>query len=457
MDETRRASCQQLDGDTWAAIDTPDDQQRPPDETITCNTTPELVYVREGVFLRPDEHSTIYGRVSLINQQSVLFFSWMPYNDGNTSGNTHHRYAIHPLPLGDVRSIARRAPALGWPHLVIVLSNGVSLPPLYFSTGGVKKMLSCLKEVRWSICVSAACSSACQSWVYAFLHLSLGPVQQGVALVKRLDDPNTMLLNDTTIDTLDTQQLHDLLLHQPPPEANALCPLPSSSRVLGLVIDQLRLLSPKLAQPCNNTPPKPSLLADTGVGTFELIDQPTGERVRVRPPPLSREEWALFFDAAGRLADEQGLRKRIFYGGVAPEVRPAAWKLLLGVHAPGWTAQQRASHDAVLRARYEALCAQWSGIDQRQASRFSKWRERRGRVDKDVRRTDRTHPRFAEEGGEGAAALRRVLLSHCMWNFDLGAMAVWVYLTVFEGCYVQHLVWKQSMVVYVCTQSLCVS
>lgn len=125
-----------------------------PDET---KTTPELVYVREGVFLRPTEHNSIYGRVSLINQQSVLFFSWMPYNDNATNGgNTHHRYAIHPLPLGDVRSIARRAPSLGWPHLVIVLSNGVSLPPLYFSTGGIKKMLSCLKEV----CLAWVCHVA---------------------------------------------------------------------------------------------------------------------------------------------------------------------------------------------------------------------------------------------------------------------------------------------------------
>lgn len=255
-------------------------------------------------------------------------------------------------------------------------------------------------------------------------------LQQGVALVKRLDDPSTFLINDTTIDTLgtlNTLQLHDLLLHQPTDT-----PQPSSSRVLGIVIDQLKLLSRSSSPPTvlaqSDTKPLTtrapnSLLANTGVGTFELVDQPTGggEGVRVRPPPLTRAEWALFFDSAGRLADEGGLRKRIFYGGVAPEVRPAAWKLLLGVHGADWTAQQRAAHDAALRARYDTLCAQWQGIDHRQARRFSKWRERRGRVDKDVRRTDRAHPLFAKEEGEGAAALRRVLLSHCMWNFDLGA------------------------------------
>lgn len=47
-------------------------------------------------------------------------------------------------------------------------------------------------------------------------------------------------------------------------------------------------------------------------------------------------------------------------------------------------------------------------------------RERKTRVDKDVRRTDRAHPFFAAEGGPATKALQRILLTYAIYNFDLG-------------------------------------
>ena len=45
--------------------------------------------------------------------------------------------------------------------------------------------------------------------------------------------------------------------------------------------------------------------------------------------------------------------------------------------------------------------------------------QRKTRVDKDVRRTDRTQPFFAGPKNPNVKALRRICLSYTMYNFDL--------------------------------------
>ncbi len=50
--------------------------------------------------------------------------------------------------------------------------------------------------------------------------------------------------------------------------------------------------------------------------------------------------------------------------------------------------------------------------------RFGKWRERRNRVEKDVRRTDRAQAYYRKKSN--VRALQNVLLSYGMYNFDLG-------------------------------------
>ena len=52
------------------------------------------------------------------------------------------------------------------------------------------------------------------------------------------------------------------------------------------------------------------------------------------------------------------------------------------------------------------------------ACRFGKWRERRSRVEKDFRRTDRAQAFFRKKSN--VRQLQNVLLSYAMYNFDLG-------------------------------------
>ena len=52
--------------------------------------------------------------------------------------------------------------------------------------------------------------------------------------------------------------------------------------------------------------------------------------------------------------------------------------------------------------------------------RNAKWRERRSRVDKDVRRTDRQQPFYTESRSSNIKQLRNILLTYVQYNNDLG-------------------------------------
>ena len=57
-------------------------------------------------------------------------------------------YAVHPLPLSDVQALRKHVPSFGTHHVVVVLGNGLTLPPLFFTQGGVRAMFAALKQVH---------------------------------------------------------------------------------------------------------------------------------------------------------------------------------------------------------------------------------------------------------------------------------------------------------------------
>lgn len=66
-------------------------------------------------------------------------------------------YAIHPFPISEVKAIRKQAPKFGWQFIVVVLSNGLTLPPLYFTTGGVKALFAALRQVSHAHACNVAC------------------------------------------------------------------------------------------------------------------------------------------------------------------------------------------------------------------------------------------------------------------------------------------------------------
>ncbi|KAI1438804.1 GTPase-activating protein GYP7 [Xylaria sp. CBS 124048] len=144
-------------------------------------------------------------------------------------------------------------------------------------------------------------------------------------------------------------------------------------------------------------------MEDTDVGEFELLGT-SSISLEDRRNTVTLKEWETFFDRhSGRLlltTDE--VKERLFHGGLDPDdgVRKEAWLFLLGVYDWYSTTEERKAHLASLRDEYVKLKAGWWErlVDfGGEGEEGEWWREQKGRIEKDVHRTDRTVPIFAGE------------------------------------------------------------
>ena len=67
---------------------------------------------------------------------------------------------------------------------------------------------------------------------------------------------------------------------------------------------------------------------------------------------------------------------------------------------------------------------QWRSISEEQENRFGAFRERKVQIEKDIYRTDRTHPFFEGDDNENVEMLQEILMTYVMYNFDLGYVQV---------------------------------
>ncbi|PMD28540.1 RabGAP/TBC [Hyaloscypha hepaticicola] len=146
-------------------------------------------------------------------------------------------------------------------------------------------------------------------------------------------------------------------------------------------------------------------MEETDVGEFELLDTEMGKlSLKELRKTVTMKEWNSFFDQrTGRLqitVDE--VKERIFHGGLDAEdgVRKEGWLFLLGVYDWESSADERKAEIASLRDEYVKLKGAWWDrlVDLGgEGEEGEWWREQKGRIEKDVHRTDRTIPLFAGE------------------------------------------------------------
>jgi hypothetical protein len=140
-------------------------------------------------------------------------------------------------------------------------------------------------------------------------------------------------------------------------------------------------------------------------------------------PALTLSEWNACFDATGCLDPELFAKARLkmFAGGCGTmEVRRLIWPFLLNLYPMSSSLAERHVIDAANKQQFDTLCCQWKSIFPQQEKNFRHYRDVKLAIEKDVVRTDRSHPAFEDDSSPKLAQLHETLLCYAMFNLDLG-------------------------------------
>ncbi|KAL6438386.1 hypothetical protein ACFW04_004494 [Cataglyphis niger] len=156
---------------------------------------------------------------------------------------------------------------------------------------------------------------------------------------------------------------------------------------------------------------------------YEVIG--VGVDLPPRPPcprgaPLTQEQWEKYKDSEGRIINPEAVKEIIFRGGIFPSLRFEVWKFLLNYYPWKSTHNERLELKRKKTDEYFTMKLQWRTFTPAQESRFSDYRERKSLIEKDVNRTDRTHPYYAGDNNPHLEQLYDILMTYVMYNFDLG-------------------------------------
>eukprot|EP00262_Sarcandra_glabra_P001279 TRINITY_DN1130_c0_g1_i1.p1 TRINITY_DN1130_c0_g1~~TRINITY_DN1130_c0_g1_i1.p1 ORF type:complete len:687 (+),score=111.82 TRINITY_DN1130_c0_g1_i1:208-2268(+) len=396
-----------------------------------------------------------------------------PSSNIKLSERDRNLYTIRALPLTDVRSIRRHTPTLGWQYIIVVLSSGLAFPPLYFYNGGVREFLATLKqhvylfrsaddanvflvndlqdplqrslsslELPRAVSVANVASSSISVTSIPSIENSErinGDTYAGSSSTsensgrhrQKVHDPArdlsiqvlekfslvTKFARETTSHLFRESHNNDLSAYQKKDDLSAYQKKDDLSAYQGK--HQIQSDPVCTGGKGSNDSQKVSdeIPATSDPVEFDKLTLVWG---KPRQPPLGFEEWSTFLDAEGRIMDSKALRKRIFYGGVEHNLRKEVWKILLGCYEFDSTYAEREYVASIKKKEYETIKCQWQSISLEQAKRFTKFRERKGLIEKDVVRTDRSVSFYDGDDNPNVALLRDILLTYSFYNFDLG-------------------------------------
>ncbi|KAF6289178.1 TBC1 domain family member 17 [Rhinolophus ferrumequinum] len=289
--------------------------------------------------------------------------------------------------LGELKSIRRSKPGLSWAYLVLVTQAGGSLPALHFHRGGTRALLRVLSRYL------LLASSPQDSRLYLVFPHDSSALSNSFHHLQLFDQDSSNVVSDPYSTTFS-----------------------SFSRVTNFFRGALQP-HPEGASP--DLPPVPDDEPEPGfevISCVELGPRPAVERA----PPITEEEWAHHMGPEGRLQQVPELRARIFSGGLSPGLRREAWKFLLGYLSWEGSAEEHKAHVRKKTDEYFRMKLQWKSVSPEQERRNSLLHGYRSLIERDVSRTDRSNKFYEGPDNPGLGLLNDILLTYCMYHFDLG-------------------------------------
>ncbi|KAH9508635.1 hypothetical protein Btru_049488 [Bulinus truncatus] len=396
----------------------------------------EVIFAKDNVYIHinvqdtKDKDAHIAGRVYLMKKPEGNFIEWKAEeclshdtqsdewdvigsvgfrNDRdsecvsmNAKMDARRKYNIS-FDVLDLKSFKRNAPNNGWAYIIFILKDGTTFPALYFHNGGSKALL---KELESFIHIRRSPNDQRLFIVHdhdpemlskSFNELAIFSDSSGAYVQKFMKDPYTATMGGFS---KVTNFLRDTLLA---PENNLNRPQSEMAEILHDNIPGMEI-------------------SDLDEPGFEMI---TKTKLPPRPvvkrsDPLCAQKWNSFFDSEGSISQVEEVKEIIFRGGVDPAIRSEVWKFLLGFYDWDSTAKKRQEQRKRKVDDYFRMKLQWKTISSEQERRFTLLKERRGLIDKDVMRTDRTHKFFSGDKNANLQVLYDILMTYCMYNFDLG-------------------------------------
>ncbi|XP_062387731.1 TBC1 domain family member 17 [Sardina pilchardus] len=400
----------------------------------------KLIFEKEGVYLhtntkRNNQDTTIPGFIRIVERDGETTLEWSPLEDQGRSTpavmytkkeenggeeetnfdpgyepdwavistvkreHDHERAPVREtghwgafsLPLSELYSLRRARFALGRNFMVVTSRGGHPLPALHFHRGGTQELLRALRHH-----ISLIPSPVDGRLYLAYPKDSNGASQEG----------DEQLLDENSPDIV-SRFMQD-------PYATT---LGGFSKVTNFFRGALRPPDSGMRSAHGSH----SLHAADDEPGFELITP--GAELGPRPdvtrgPPL--DNWEEFLDPEGRVIDPDQVKQLVFRGGITPSLRKEVWKFLLGFYPWKSTAKER---EDIVRAKtdeYFRMKVQWKSVSEEQEMRNSLLRGYRSLIERDVNRTDRHNTFFSGNDNPGLVLLHDVLMTYCMYNFDLG-------------------------------------
>uniref|UniRef100_A0A672SSA6 TBC1 domain family member 15 n=1 Tax=Sinocyclocheilus grahami TaxID=75366 RepID=A0A672SSA6_SINGR len=356
----------------WAVISTVKQERRQEHPPVREKGTVLNCYLSDDVHMRLD---TVHAHIHLY----LLAGQWGSFS----------------LPLSELYSLRRARFSLGRNFLVLTTRGGDPLPPLHFQRGGARELLKAMQRY-----IRLAPSPMDGRLFLAYPHDS-------GALSQSFDELH--LFDETSADLV-SRFIQD--------------PYATTFGGFSKVTNFFRGALPHTHQesPLSNRSPQDAHCphpADEEPG-FELITcVKLGPRPQVkRGKPL--DNWDQFLDPEGRVTDPQKVKELVFRGGIVPSLRREVWKFLLGFYPWNSTTKEREDILRVKTDEYFRMKVQWKSVSEEQEMRNSLFRGYRSLIERDVNRTDRHNSFFSGNENPGLALLHDVLMTYCMYNFDLG-------------------------------------